>query len=107
MHLIVRMVLFFIALKYNNNTNSDGSSRSNNKISFIQVDCIISIHNKWQTFYFISFLFNILFLFIHFFADELADDSDSDSRDSKTGFRVIQTLHANNNSLRNASYGVI
>lgn len=31
MHLIVRMVLFFIALKCNNN-----------KISFIQVDCIIS-----------------------------------------------------------------
>lgn len=42
-----------------------------------------------------------------FFSDALLNDSDSDSRDSKTGFWVIQTLHANNNSLRNASYGVI
>lgn len=44
---------------------------------------------------------------IHFFSAVLLFDSDSDSRDSKTGFRVIQTLHANNNSRRNASYGVI
>ena len=88
MHLIVRMVLFIFALCF----------KMQQKNHLIQVDLYHFEYTPKQ-------MATILFYFL--FAVELIDDRDGDSCDSKTGFRVIQNLHANNNSLCNASYGVI
>lgn len=48
-----------------------------------------------------------IYLYFYVLSDEVLFDSDGDSPAFETGFRVIQTLHANSNSCRNASYGVI